>query len=74
MLDAEELQRRSELANEQRERDGKQPLPVQSQLLEAMRAGLPDCSGVALGFDRLVMVAAGVDHIREVLPFPFERA
>ena len=74
LLDAEELQRRSELANEQRQGDGKQPLPVQSQLLEAMRAGLPDCSGVALGFDRLVMVAAGVDHIREVLPFPFERA
>ena len=74
LLDPAELQRRSELANQERQRDGKRPLPVKSQLLEAMEAGLPDCCGAALGFDRLVVVAAGVDQIQQVLPFPFDRA
>ncbi|HIA19242.1 MAG TPA: EF-P lysine aminoacylase GenX [Planctomycetaceae bacterium] len=74
LLDPEELRRRSQKVNEERQRDGNRPLPVKSQLLEAMEAGLPDCCGVALGFDRLVMLAAGVQDIQEVLPFPFDRA
>jgi lysyl-tRNA synthetase class 2 len=43
-------------------------------LLAALEAGLPDCSGVALGFDRLVMLATGASHIDEVIAFPTERA
>ena len=42
--------------------------------LAALRSGLPDCAGVALGFDRLVMIAAGTAMIDDVIAFPFERA
>lgn len=74
LLDAQELVRRSQRSNQQRLGDGNQPLPETSYLLQAMEAGLPDCCGVALGFDRLVMLAAGVESIEQVLTFPFDRA
>jgi len=74
LLDAPELLRRSQRSNQQRLGDGNQALPENSYLLQAMEAGLPDCCGVALGFDRLVMLAAGATSIEEVLTFPFDRA
>ncbi|HEX9625998.1 MAG TPA: EF-P lysine aminoacylase EpmA [Acidiferrobacterales bacterium] len=48
--------------------------PQDARLLAALVHGLPDCAGVALGVDRLVMLAAGVDDIRAVLAFPIDRA
>ena len=66
LTDAEELRRRI------REQDA--GLPLGSRLLDAMEAGLPACSGVALGFDRLVMLAAGASSLSEVIAFPFDRA
>ncbi len=41
---------------------------------QPLTQGLPDCAGVALGLDRLVMVAAGKHSLGEVLAFPFDRA
>jgi len=72
LLDAAEQRARFEQANDQRRSDGREPLAPDERLLEALESGLPDCSGVALGFDRLVMLALGADSIDEVLPFPFE--
>ncbi len=43
-------------------------------LLAALRAGLPACAGVALGFDRVLMIACGVERIEEVIAFPTDRA
>jgi len=74
LLDARVLRERNSQTNTLRRQDGKPPLPERSRLLAAMEHGLPDCVGVALGFDRWVMVAAGVDELREVLAFPIDRA
>jgi elongation factor P--(R)-beta-lysine ligase len=49
-------------------------VPPDARLLAALQHGLPDCAGVALGFDRLVMIAAGARSVAEVIAFPFDRA
>lgn len=49
-------------------------VPIDERLLAALAAGLPDCSGVALGFDRLVILAADAHSIDGVIAFPIDRA
>lgn len=74
LLDPVELARRNRVANAQRTADGKYPLPENNRLISAMEHGLPSCTGVALGFDRLLMVATGASSIADVMAFPIERA
>ncbi|MHB8903356.1 MAG: EF-P lysine aminoacylase EpmA [Thermoguttaceae bacterium] len=74
LTDPEVLRQRIAASNAARIADGKDPLPAESRLLAAMDAGLPPCTGVALGFDRLVMLAAGAERVDQVMAFPFDRA
>ena len=48
--------------------------PADARLVEALASGLPDCAGVALGVDRLLMAMLGTSEIADVLAFPFGRA
>jgi lysyl-tRNA synthetase class 2 len=66
-------QRRRMLADiEKRHAGGQQPVPVDEPLLAALESGLPACAGVAVGFERLLMIAAGAKDIRDVLTFAFD--
>lgn len=74
LADAKEQRRRFENDLERRRCDGLAEMPLDEQLLTALEAGLPDCAGVALGLDRLLMQVVGARRIDEVLAFPLERA
>jgi elongation factor P--(R)-beta-lysine ligase len=70
---SEQQQRfQADLAERQRRRLPQ--LAMDPRLLAALAHGLPACAGVALGFDRVAMLAAGATSIDAVLPFPWERA
>ncbi len=70
LTDADELRERLTSVNNTRQADNRQPLPLPEKLLAAMKTGLPDCTGVALGFDRLLMLDVGAKSIDEVVVFP----
>jgi elongation factor P--(R)-beta-lysine ligase len=72
LTDPEELARRTEKELANRGEAARLQGPGLLQL--AMRRGLPECSGVALGFDRLVMRALGLSVISDVIAFPIDRA
>ena len=64
LLDPDELLERARLNNAIRVAAGRSPLPLETSLVTAMRAGLPSCAGVALGVDRLQMVKHGHADLR----------
>lgn len=74
LLDAQQLRARAEANNKKRIASGREQLNTETPLAQAMDGGLPQCSGVALGFDRLLMLVVGADRLDEVLPFPIEIA
>jgi lysyl-tRNA synthetase class 2 len=74
LTDAAEQRRRFEQDNARRCAGGLATVEPDRRLLAAMQSGLPDCAGVALGIDRLLMIAGGAAHIDEVIAFPLEHA
>lgn len=72
--DPDEQRRRFELDNQARAAQGLPTVTLDERLVAALAAGLPDCAGVALGFDRLLMIAAGKDSLQEVMAFPIGRS
>lgn len=67
LTDAEEQHARFNADNAQRRQLGKPDVTVDTELIEALRRGLPDCAGVALGIDRLLMLKVGATDIAHVL-------
>jgi len=74
LADAQEQRQRFVADNQMRAAAGLSSMPIDEDFLAALDAGLPACAGVALGVDRLVMLAAGAKSISEVLAFDTERA
>jgi lysyl-tRNA synthetase class 2 len=73
LTDADEQRARFQRELEKRQASGQTPVPIDERFLAALEAGMPACSGVALGIDRLLMRVAGSAHIDQVLAFPFAR-
>ena len=71
LQDATEQRERFVAENNQRKKMGLPEITIDENLLSALESGLPDCSGVALGVDRLLMCLESKKHINEVLAFPF---
>lgn len=70
LTDVNEQKRRFETQAERYE----STRPLDDNFLQALQQGLPDCSGVAIGLDRILMLKQNTDDIRDVLSFDFARA
>ncbi|NQX89194.1 MAG: EF-P lysine aminoacylase GenX [Halioglobus sp.] len=74
LTDVREQRRRFIADNALRRKRGQLQRSIDGYLLAALEHGLPECSGVALGIDRLLMLQVGADDIRDVLAFDWGRA
>lgn len=67
-----EQRRRFEAENTARQKAGKKPYPLDERFLAALNKGLPDCCGVSIGFDRLMLLRYELFSIHEALPFSWD--
>lgn len=74
LTDAEEQKKRLDRALQARMALGKEALPVDEAFLDALQQGLPPCCGVAVGFDRLMLLRHSLHSLEQVLPFDWQRA
>ena len=74
LLDADELVQRTHRANEIRASTNRPAIHLPETLIQCMRDGLPQCTGVALGVDRLLMLRARAKQIDQVIPFTSQNA
>ena len=74
LTDSDEQRQRFNSDNRQRRRRGLDSCEIDNHLLDALAHGLPECAGVALGVDRLLMAICGVESINEITAFPSSRA
>ena len=70
LTNADEQHRRFEADMETKQKLYGERYPIDDDFIAALRFGMPEASGIALGFDRLVMLCAGAEHIEEVLWLP----
>jgi lysyl-tRNA synthetase class 2 len=74
LADSREQERRFDAENSERKTKGLPLVKKDEYLLAALESGLPDCSGVAIGLDRLLMLLDGSQAIDDILTFPIARA
>ncbi|MBA3957835.1 MAG: EF-P lysine aminoacylase GenX [Parachlamydiaceae bacterium] len=74
LTDVVEQRRRLVEANTMRKKLGKDLLPLDERFLQALEQGLPECCGVAVGFDRLMMLRSCSSSIEEVMPYVWDNA
>lgn len=74
LTDAMEQRKRFEASNQARLNAGKEALKIDERFLEALELGLPDCCGVAVGFDRLLMLKNKETELKHVLPMIWEES
>lgn len=74
LADAKEQRQRLIEANQARVKMGKRELPIDERFLKALDKGLPECCGVAVGVDRLMLLRHAKSSLKEVIPFDWEQA
>jgi len=74
LTDPVEQLQRFKLENSARKRKGFDVARIDNHIIAALESGLPECSGLALGLDRVLMILAGVDDIEQVLTFSWRNA
>ncbi|WP_223668526.1 EF-P lysine aminoacylase EpmA [Kangiella shandongensis] len=74
LSDAAEQRRRFEADNQWRVSQGLPRMTIDQHLIAALERGLPDCSGVALGVDRLLMILLQANTLQDVIAFSADRA
>jgi len=74
LTDADEQRQRFESENAIRAKHGQPIYPLDHHLITALKRGMPECAGVALGVDRLLMAIENCNCLDEVTAFPYSRA
>ena len=69
LTDAREQEKRFHAAAQARAKTGKPVYPIDQAFMAAIKKGLPECGGIALGIDRLIMVLAGGSSLDDVIAF-----
>lgn len=73
LQDPKEQLARFKADNEWRKNNSLEEIVIDSFFIDALESGLPDCAGVALGLDRLLMIKLGLEDIQQALTFPVKK-
>ncbi len=70
LQDPDEQLERFKADNQWRKANGLEEVDIDSNFIQALESGLPQCAGIALGLDRLLMIQLNLKQIKQVLAFP----
>ena len=70
LVDGDEQLKRLQDEQKMKKELGKEVLPIDMEFIKALKMGVPDSSGIAIGVDRLQMLLLDVKDINDLLPFP----